>query len=98
MSLIGDKNPTVKIHSLHWIKVNTIASTSLKDIKQVEGGIGKELKKVVSDGVAEVRDAALELVGTLRGRLGPESLNGLFAELNPPKKKKVNDAMQEVQK
>ena len=73
-------------------------SSSLKDIRVVADAITQPMKKLLYDSQAEVRDAALELMGTVRGRLGPDCMNNLYQDLNPPKKKKVSEAMNETMK
>ena len=98
MALLGDKNPTVKVNTLRWIKSNLRESESPKDMKSVSNAVAPLLKKLVNDSQGDVRDAALDLFGALRARLGTTALSALYAELNPPKQKKINEAMNETLK
>ena len=90
---LHDKVLGLKINSLIWLdkyleKLLKSAQKSTNSIKN----ISPLIKSMLDDGANEVRDYATKILGKIKAVYGKEFIPGFFADIQPNKLQKIDDA------
>lgn len=81
---LSDKNPNVVKYTCKFIEEG-VKSTYIDDLSDIKNQLIPALTSNTNHSDSEVRDAILECLGLLKGRLGEAIVGTYFKDLNPQK-------------
>lgn len=97
MPALQDKNPNVIRYSSKFIE-SGVKLTFIDDLQDMKGQLIPALFALTNHSDKDVRDAALEVCGLFKGRLGEAIVGQYFKDLNAQKLAKINEAAGKYEK
>lgn len=91
ISGLGDKAPTIKINLCLFLE-KAIQVTYIDVLQRISGAFLTVMMKMSEDSQGDTRDAALKVLGILKGRLGESAMAKYLNDLNPQKLEKLNQS------
>lgn len=88
---LADKNPNVLKYTAGFIDEG-VKQTYIDDLMIIYKDLVPALLKLTDHSESAVRDAMLESLGLIKGRLGEAVVGTFFKDLNPQKLNKVNES------
>jgi len=91
LAALSDKNPNVLKYTCKFIDEG-VMQTNIDDLISIKGDLIPALVKLANHSDSEVRDAILESLGLLKGRLTEALVKSYFVDFNSQKQAKVDEA------